>query len=227
MKSRNIIHFVALAVLSQLVHARGQGTAFIYQGQLNDNGSPANGIYDLRFAIYTVPSAGSPLAGLVTNSARAVSNGLFTATLDFGTGVFTGPARWLDIAVRTNGGASFTNLVPRQALLAMPYSIFAGTASNVASGSVVKSLNSLKDNVTLAAGANVTLTPAGNTLTISSAGAGAAAFGRSMDQHLLQWWRRWHRDGQPGYAAHDWFFFRPRHYGHLQQQLQRGRAKSG
>ena len=38
------------------------------------------------------------------------------------------------------------------------------------SGSVVKSLNSLKDNITLAAGSNVTITPRGNTLTIASAG---------------------------------------------------------
>ena len=37
---------------------------------------------------------------------------------------------------------------------------------------MVKSLNNLKDNVTLAAGSNVTITPNGNTLTLASAGEG-------------------------------------------------------
>ncbi len=28
-----------------------QGTAFIYQGRLNDNGGPANGFHDFRFRL--------------------------------------------------------------------------------------------------------------------------------------------------------------------------------
>ena len=42
------------------------------------------------------------------------------------------------------------------------------TAPKLASGQVVKSLNTLKDDVTLAAGSNITITPAGTTLTIAS-----------------------------------------------------------
>jgi hypothetical protein len=42
------------------------------------------------------------------------------------------------------------------------------TASKIANGTVVRSLNGLFDNVTLAAGSNITITPAGNTLTIAS-----------------------------------------------------------
>ena len=77
--------------------------------------------------------------------------------------------------MRTNGSlGSYTNLVPRQAIAPMPYAIYANTASNVVPGSVVKSLNNLKDNVTLAAGSNVTITPNGNTLTLASAGAGGS-----------------------------------------------------
>jgi len=59
-------------------------------------------------------------------------------------------------------------------LLPTPYAIYAGVASNVVTGSVVTSLNALKDNVTLAAGANLTITPSGNTLTLSAAGAGGS-----------------------------------------------------
>lgn len=47
------------------------------------------------------------------------------------------------------------------------------TAAKIANGEVVKSINSLKDNVTLAAGSNVTITPSGNTLTIAATGGGA------------------------------------------------------
>jgi hypothetical protein len=46
------------------------------------------------------------------------------------------------------------------------------TATKIATGQVVKSINSLKDNVTLAAGSNIIITPSGNTLTINSAGGG-------------------------------------------------------
>ena len=42
------------------------------------------------------------------------------------------------------------------------------TAPKIANGTVVRSLNGLFDNLTLAAGANITITPAGNTLTIAA-----------------------------------------------------------
>jgi sugar lactone lactonase YvrE len=42
------------------------------------------------------------------------------------------------------------------------------TSSKIASGQAVRSFNGLFDNVSLVAGSNVTLTPSGNTLTISS-----------------------------------------------------------
>ncbi len=161
-----------LVLLGVANSAQAQGTAFTYQGRLNNNANPASGSYDLRFTIYDSSGGSTVVAGPLTNAATVVSNGLFAVTLDFGANVFTGPARWLDIAVRTNGSGSFAGLSPRQSMLPAPYAIFAGSASNVAGGSVVQSLNSLKDNVTLAAGANVTITPSGNTLTITSTGAG-------------------------------------------------------
>jgi hypothetical protein len=101
-----------------------QGTAFTYQGRLNDGANPANGIYDLTFALYTSGSLGAPIAGPVTNSAT-VTNGLFTVSVDFGTGVFTGSSVWLEVAARTNGSGGFSTLTPRQALTPSPYAIYA------------------------------------------------------------------------------------------------------
>src|SRR4029077_14995588 len=69
--------------------------------------------------------------GPETNSSTAVSGGMFTVALDFGSGVFTGPARWLEIGVRTNGSGNFTTLSPRQPLLPTPYAILAKSASNL------------------------------------------------------------------------------------------------
>ncbi len=173
MKTKLTLRLIVLSCLATAFSAVAQGTAFTYQGQLNDNGAPASGIYDLRFTVYDLASNGSQVGPILTNTATGVSHGLFTVALDFGN-IFSGPNRFMEIAVRTNGSVSFIALNPRQPLSPSPYAIFAKTASNVVSGAAVDSLNGLKDNVTLAAGANVSITPSGNTLTIASAGAGGS-----------------------------------------------------
>jgi hypothetical protein len=123
---------VTVVVLCGLLAAgRAQETAFSYQGRLYDGGAPASGIYDFQFSVYDALTNGTPVGGTLTNLAVPVSNGLFSATLDFGVGVFTGPDRWLQIAVRTNGAVTFTNLSPRQKILSAPYAVFANTASNL------------------------------------------------------------------------------------------------
>ena len=111
--------------------AFAQGTAFTYQGRLTDADGPASGSYDLTFTLFATNTSGVAIAGPVTNSAAAVSNGLFTTTIDFGSGVFAGASNWLEIAIRTNGTGSFTTLTPRQQVTPTPYAIFANTASNL------------------------------------------------------------------------------------------------
>jgi hypothetical protein len=114
---------------------RAQGTAFIYQGRLNDGGNPATGTYDFTFSLYLTNQTGSLAALPITNTAVPVAGGLFTTTLNFGSGIFTGLNYWLQIGVRTNGAVLFTNLTPRQPVMPVPYAIFANTASNL-SGSL-------------------------------------------------------------------------------------------
>jgi hypothetical protein len=116
---------------SQLFTAQAQGTAFSYQGRLNNGANPATGSYDLTFSLFNTNTGGSSIAGPVTNSATGVTNGLFTTAIDFGPGVFTGGGNWLEIAVRTNATGNFTTLAPRQQITPTPYALFATTASNV------------------------------------------------------------------------------------------------
>src|ERR1035438_5172132 len=101
MKTRKGNLFMALALLalstinSQISTARAQGTAFMYQGQLQNNFSPASGIYNLTFSLFNTSSGGSPVDGPVTINGIFVTNGLFTEPVDFGSGVFAGQTYWL------------------------------------------------------------------------------------------------------------------------------------
>jgi len=119
MKTKLILRFAALGVVfTAELHA--QPTAFTYQGQLIHDGSPANGFFDIAFSVWTNAIGPSQIGPMLTN-ATAVSNGLFTVTLDFGAGVFDGSDRWLEISVATNGSGSFSMLSPRHPITATPY----------------------------------------------------------------------------------------------------------
>jgi hypothetical protein len=111
--------------------AWAQGTAFSYQGQLTDGATAANGTYDLTFSLWNAATAGEQQGTTFTQSGVGVTNGLFTATLDFGA-QFNGQNRWLEIAVRTNGVADFTTLAERQPVLPTPYAIHAANAGSAA-----------------------------------------------------------------------------------------------
>src|ERR1039458_7976967 len=142
MKNKMLIHaslaMLALSTLnSQLSTAFAQGTAFTYQGQLQNNGSPASGTYNLTFSLFNVSSGGTAVAGPVTTTGVIVINGLFTVPIDFGAGVFTGATSWLQIGVETNGFNTFTTLSPRQQLTPTPYAVFAENATGLANGAAM------------------------------------------------------------------------------------------
>ena len=132
-KSRNITMALVLLALVNLQTAtlQAQGTAFTYQGQLQNNGSPASGTYALTFSLFTTNTTGAPIAEPVTNNAVVITNGLFTVLIDFGPGVFTGTTNWLQIGVATNGVESFTALTPRQELTPAPNAIYAESANGL------------------------------------------------------------------------------------------------
>jgi hypothetical protein len=134
-QSHELITLLAVLLLafgSQLSTSFGQGSAFTYQGRLNDSGGVANGNYDLQFTLFDAGTNGNAVAGPITNSPTVVSNGLFTVVLDFSAAPFTGADLWLEIAARTNG--AFTVLSPRQKITASPYSITARNVTGVLPG---------------------------------------------------------------------------------------------
>ncbi|MGB2894854.1 MAG: pectinesterase family protein, partial [Anaerolineales bacterium] len=105
------------------------GTAFTYQGYLEDEGAPANGSYDLRFSLWDDLSVGGQVGSTVTVNAVTVADGIFTVELDFGD-VFDGTALWLAIEVQGPGDSSYIPLNPRQSLTAVPYAQYAKRAGN-------------------------------------------------------------------------------------------------
>jgi len=101
------------------------GSAFTYQGRLLDGDLPANGNYDLEFKLYDAATAGAQKGATITKEDVAVTNGLFTADLNFGgSDLFNGQALWLEVGVRPGPSADpFTALAPRTALNAAPYAL--------------------------------------------------------------------------------------------------------
>jgi hypothetical protein len=73
----------------------------------------------------------------------AVADGLFTLVLDFGTGVFDGNERYLEVSVRPGDSTgSYTVLGSRQLLTAAPYALYALSAGALQGQSVTTTLPS-------------------------------------------------------------------------------------
>lgn len=132
--SSGIITAVLLMLISGLAFAQtpdatSLGTGFTYQGQLKSSNTPYTGSCDFQFALFDALSSGSQVGATLTMLNTPLADGYFTVQLDFGTGVFNGNSRWLEISLRCPaGGGSYTLLIPRQPLTASPYALFSSTA---------------------------------------------------------------------------------------------------
>jgi hypothetical protein len=98
------------------------GTAFTYQGYLEDGGNPANGSYNLRFSLWDAASGGAQIGGAQTKIGVSVADGLFQVSLDFGA-VYDGTSFWLAIQVQKPGDPGYTTLDPRQPITPVPYAL--------------------------------------------------------------------------------------------------------
>ncbi len=123
---------------------------FTYQGSLNDGGAPANGEYDIRFELYDAPVGGSMIGGIQAVENVQVTDGIFTAEIDFGPGAFDANPRYLRIGVRPgDSGGLFIFLDPRTPINPTPKAQHATTADALTnpiwnqSGSIINAGNGL------------------------------------------------------------------------------------
>jgi hypothetical protein len=160
---------ITLALFAGAHRLAAQGTAFAYQGRLTSDSSSANGNFDLTFTIQSAVTGSSQVGSPVSTNNVPIANGFFTVTLDFGSGIFTGAARWLEIGVRTNGRASFTTLSPRERITPVPYAI---TASNLTGALPTAQLSGALASAQLAGtySSALTLNNAGNTFSGNGSG---------------------------------------------------------
>lgn len=114
----------AAAILASLILCAGTALAslpFTYQGELLENGVPANGVYPMTFQL-TDSQFGGLLLQSVSIPAVTVTNGRFTVELAFQDSHFDSGERYVSVVV--NG----TTLNPRQRLTYTPRANFADRA---------------------------------------------------------------------------------------------------
>lgn len=99
------------------------GAGFTYQGQLKKGGKAFDGTCDFQFSLYDIAVGGNQAGTLLNQTRVKVVNGVFSTKLDFGVNVFTGEARWLQVAVKCPGDEGFVIFNTRQELTPTPYAI--------------------------------------------------------------------------------------------------------
>lgn len=112
-----------LAVSSQSLGAEPVRETFTYQGVLKDGGVPANGMYDIRFEFFD--ELGVTLGGSVAYLEFEVVDGQFSIPLAL-TNLFTfGNRRFIQVSVRLAGVGVYSDLSPRQEVMAAPFAVYA------------------------------------------------------------------------------------------------------
>ena len=128
---RLLSRIVALfTLLAPIAAVNAQADSFVYQGRLDQGGTPVTGTYDLRFSLFAAASGGTALAGPSCADNIAVANGLFAVEVPL-TLPTSGADTWLEIQTRADTGLSCTNtsgfvtLSPRIKLAPAPKAVFA------------------------------------------------------------------------------------------------------
>ena len=141
--------------------AAAQTGSVTYQGRIDNALTPPDGLYDLQIQLYDAPQAGLPASGLLLAVGVPVTNAFFSVIGDFGLDPFSGAARWLEIAYRTNSsGGGFQTNATRIPLTSTPYAIQASRAVSVSGPIAATNLTGvvadalLSPNVALVAGNN-------------------------------------------------------------------------
>ena len=98
MRSRLRQAMLGLSLLSSVpLHA----ASFVYEGQLDDRGAPANGRYDIQLAVYRDVELGATLSTPIVFNSIDVVDGRFR--LDFEVPLDAAEPAWVELAVRDAG----------------------------------------------------------------------------------------------------------------------------
>jgi hypothetical protein len=116
--------------LAAVANAAPTGTAFTYQGRLMDANTPADGLYDFSFGLWSDPCDVNEVYKIGENLNIAdwdVIDGYFTVELDFNdVNAFNGERRWLEIGIRPGelGDPNvYTTLGWRTEIMPAPYAL--------------------------------------------------------------------------------------------------------
>ena len=98
MKFSRFMFCFAATLLMTTVAVAQTDTAFTFQGELNENGVPANAVFNMAFSLFDSASGGTLIGTPDVHGAVPVVDGKFTAQLDFGSAAFE-DNRWLEIEI--------------------------------------------------------------------------------------------------------------------------------
>ncbi len=174
MKKITIILLFSIALLGSVFTQVPQTLS--YQGILTDTEGNIvpDGYYYISLTLYDADTNGTNL--WTATDGIEVVDGIFNYIIGSTIPLYLpfDQQYWLGIAI--DGG---DELIPRTELTSSAYSLNTRnipdsivTGKKVADGNLVRSINTLTDDITLSAGSNVSITETGNILTISASGSG-------------------------------------------------------
>jgi len=123
----------------------GGQTSFTYQGKLVESGANVSTPRDLKFKLFDDES-NTQIGSDVIFPNQSIRDGIFNVILDFGSAVFTGAPRSLEISVSQPGANAYTPLSPRQPITSTPYAVRSLNALNAATASNTQQLGGVPAN---------------------------------------------------------------------------------
>jgi hypothetical protein len=90
--------------------ARAAATGFVYEGRLDDGGTPANGHYDLRLSPFVDAKSGAALSAPLVFEDVPVVDGRFR--IDFDLPLATASSTWIEVGVRDGNAVGGFSAIP-------------------------------------------------------------------------------------------------------------------
>ncbi len=127
--------FCAIVLLAAAVSNPAAGvepaSSIVYEGNLNSDGTPANGRFDFSFTLFDAPTAGNRIGIPVAIPGVRVTNGAFSVIIDFGIHLSRATALWFETAVAPAGFPPPVVVGGRVPLNAARFAVHSSYAANL------------------------------------------------------------------------------------------------